>query len=466
MTATQAEIPSPIHFEHTVLASLMVYGAEAAVEIPETGLKSADFLHDPTRELYLLLLKRIDEGLPVDAKTLVESLSRTDLGRYGGATHVELALPLSASMAHLHHAARTVRALAMLRRARKLGLWGADRASASIPGGDIVAYAEQMIGKFEEFVGKLRDASSTPSFRPVGHHADQWLDQLDRKEAGEVVEIRVSTGLDELDRVTNGGLYPTDLIVFGGRAAMGKTSTGMSVGYNVANSGYGVGIVSIEQPSLQVTCKLASVDSGVPYAAFRSQDFNSTDQRNNAVAAMRRVGQMPILVNEAAYKWSDIRSQIRRLKLTMARTATPLRFVMIDYLGLMENDDAEGKNRQESLDLMINSAKRLAKEIKVPIAMLVQVNREAVKGKTTRPEIHHLRGSGGIENACDVVVLIHRENYYDKAQPEGEATLIVAKNRHGETLDLTMSWDGATGTVANMEFRSPVAPHHNSGGYR
>lgn len=455
--------------ERALLARIMDEGERALLAVEETGLKALDFYFDNHQRLFSVIQKRIERGEPVDRISLVGALSEDDEAKaYGGPNYISFLedLPVTAG-----YAGDTIRSWAILRRTDEMGRWMKDCVHRRIPGGRIKEYAESVASKVESMAGRLRDAASAPKFLPVRVAVEEWFAMKERVDRGEVGPA-LSTGIIALDNWTNGGLYGGDLVILGGRAAMGKTSGGYTVANNVLNAGYGVGAVTLEMPRIQVSGKLAALRSRVPYGCFRSFNFEDArddsgqlikDAERRGMRAMREIAELPFMINEASRQWPDIRSQARRLHRTMARNGTQMKLLMIDYLGLIEDEEYSDSVSQRT-ERVVYGCKHLAKELDIPVLLLVQINRAAEKANTYIPELRNLRNSGAIEQAADLAILIYREGYYFKDRAQDTVTWIVAKNRHNRTGDISLQWEGSIGRVSDFPLRSTVASTKSSTG--
>lgn len=284
-------------------------------------------------------------------------------------------------------------------------------------------------------IEKLLSAADTLSQRSEMYVPSQVIDG-----AGGINEflnpavhrMGLRTGFTTLDEMT-GGLRPGELVVVAGRPSQGKTAFGLNVAQFVAlgKARTGVAVFSLEmsKESLvsRMICSVARVDSH----RFRCGYMNADERRRLSLAASR-VTEAPIFIDEnSSTTLLDMHSKLRRLKMK-----TNLGLVVVDYLQLIGPGRQKFENRNQELESMTRGLKALAKEFQVPVMVLSQLSR-AVELRTGshRPQLSDLRGSGGIEQESDLVLLIYREELYkpDREDSKGKAELIVAKQRNGPT---------------------------------
>ena len=237
----------------------------------------------------------------------------------------------------------------------------------------------------------------------------------------------LNTGFLDLNRYTL-GLQSGDLIVIAGRPSMGKTTFAMNVAENAAQNGAKVLFFSLEMSEKQLTYRVISSLGGVSLGNLQTGKLKDLDFYNIGDAA-DRIQDIDLDIDDQSNSLIDIQRQSRRISRIKG-----LDLIVIDYLQLMESgDDTDNRNLQ--LGIVTRNLKRLAKELSVPIILLSQLNRDLGKRADKRPILTDLRDSGSIEQDADLVLMLHRPEYYDKDNDslKGLAECIVAKNRNGET---------------------------------
>lgn len=237
----------------------------------------------------------------------------------------------------------------------------------------------------------------------------------------------LNTGFLDLNRFTL-GLQKGDLIVIAGRPSMGKTTFAMNVAEKAAQSGAKVLFFSLEMSDKQLTYRIISSLGSVSLSNLQTGKLNDLDF-DNIGRATDTIQEIELDIDDKNHSLIDIQRQSRRISRIKG-----LDLIVIDYLQLMESgDDTDNRNLQ--LGIITRNLKRLAKELSVPIILLSQLNRDLGKRADKRPILTDLRDSGSIEQDADLVLMLHRPEYYDKDNDslKGLAECIIAKNRNGET---------------------------------
>jgi replicative DNA helicase len=195
----------------------------------------------------------------------------------------------------------------------------------------------------------------------------------------------------------------------------------------------------------EITMRLLSAEARVPLSTMRTGQMNDDDWARLA-RRMSEVADAPLFIDDSPnMSMMEIRAKCRRLK-----QRNDLKFVIIDYLQLMSSPKRV-ENRQQEVSEMSRSLKLLAKELDVPVIALSQLNRGPEQRTDKRPLLSDLRESGSIEQDSDVVILLHREDAYEKESPRaGEADLIVAKHRNGPTATVTVAFQGHYSRFVDM----------------
>ena len=204
-------------------------------------------------------------------------------------------------------------------------------------------------------------------------------------------------------------------------------------------------LFSLEMGRNEITMRLLSAEARVPLSTMRTGQMNDDDWARLA-RRMSEVADAPLFIDDSPnMSLMEIRAKCRRLK-----QRNDLKFVIIDYLQLMSSPKRV-ENRQQEVSEMSRSLKLLAKELEVPVIALSQLNRGPEQRTDKRPLLSDLRESGQIEQDSDVVILLHREDLYERESPRaGEADLIVAKHRNGPTMTVTVAFQGHYSRFVDM----------------
>ena len=246
----------------------------------------------------------------------------------------------------------------------------------------------------------------------------------------------LGTGIDNLDVIT-GGMRSGELIILAARPSMGKTALGLCIASRCAYLKHVVGFFSLEMDRHQIGFRLLSLIGEIPSELVRHGALKHVDDCQKAMLAADQAMGLPIHIDDTpGLSLMQLRSKARRM-----RSKHKIELLVVDYLQLMH---AGGKqeSRQVEVGAISRGLKQLAREMRIPVLCLSQVNRQAEARSDKRPQMSDLRESGAIEQDADAVWLLHREHYYDSDAPPDLADLMVRKNRQGPTGDIELKWDG------------------------
>lgn len=242
----------------------------------------------------------------------------------------------------------------------------------------------------------------------------------------------VATHYNELDNYTS-GLQRGELIIVAGRPGMGKTSFALNVAENIAiYNKMPVAVFSLEMPGIQLVQRMLSSRARVDSGAMKRGNL-SHDEMDKISVAMNELRNAPIHIAETSgINVIDLRARVRRLHDRVGK----LGLIVIDYVQIMSGTSGgPGSNRAQEIAEISRSLKTLALELDVPIILLSQLNRDVESRTDKRPNISDLRESGALEQDADIILLLYRDDYYNRedSKEKGVAELNVAKNRSGST---------------------------------
>jgi len=257
----------------------------------------------------------------------------------------------------------------------------------------------------------------------------------------------ITTGFERLDKV-NGGFTPGELIIVGARPRVGKSSLLGKMAMSQARQGFKVGIVSLEMPNIQITARLAALETEMDYMDIYRDIANDQDQHKRFYDLITREAiHLPIYISDKT-KVSVPEIKAKALKL---KSKHGLDVLFIDYLQLIDGkSDNKNYNREQEVSQLSRGLKVMAKEIECPVIALAQLNRnvEARKGDDRFPKLSDLRESGSLEQDADVVMFLHRDhaagmevNPETGESTEREADLLVRKWRNGQECHLELDFD-------------------------
>ena len=255
----------------------------------------------------------------------------------------------------------------------------------------------------------------------------------------------VPTGFMDLDYVLT-GLHPGELVLIGARPSMGKTSFAMNIAAHASiDKGFSVAVFSLEMPREQIAMRMLCSDARVDMQKVRKGTLADEDW----VKLAKSLGLMsasPMYIDDtAAITPTQLRSRARRLMMEKG-----LDLIIIDYLGLMRSD-GRVENRQIEVSEISRQLKAIALELKVPLIACAQLSRANKERQDKRPILSDLRDSGSIEQDADVVLFLHREEYYNKdTEDKNIAEVIIAKQRNGPLDMVRLAWLGEYTAFASL----------------
>ncbi len=420
--ALERPLPHNLDAERSVLGAILLdnHALNAAVEL----LRPEDFFLEQHRRLFHRMVALAEQHQAIDPVTLAEELERHgELQAAGGAAYLAQLMEGVPRTTHVEHYARIVKEKALLRNlihvteAIQQQALEADR------------QADEILDRAESLIFQLAEDRVRTGLVGVRELVRDSYERLERMVSEGRRLTGLSTGYRQLDQLTS-GLQPSELIILAARPSMGKTALALNIAENVAlGERRAVAIFSLEMSKESLLLRLLSARARLDAHKFRSGLLGREDWKKMA-ATLAELAEAPLWIDDTGSTTvMEIGTKARRLKHDKG-----LDLVIVDYLQLLT---ARGKfsNRNEEVASLSRGLKSLAKELKVPVLVLSQLTR-APEREDRRPQLADLRESGAIEQDADVVLFIHRPNFYRPELPEEErrkAELIIAKQRNGPT---------------------------------
>lgn len=428
----QREPPFDLEAEMGVLGSILLM-PEISDEI--ASLRADDFYSDANRKIYHALREMHDGGDKIDITLLVSRMRTSgDYETVGGAAYLARLAGAVPNAAHAMYYADIVAEKAVYRRLIESSteiLRDAYEQNST---------AKELCAQAEQKVFAIMDGRSSSNVQIISDVLHLAMDRMEARLRDEYVDGGAETGLQKFDEMT-GGLHNGELIILAARPSMGKTALAMNIGEHCSiHQRAPVLFVSLEMSGIELAdrmlCSLARVNGH----RLRNGTISS-DDRERLIQKANEISEAPLYVDDSPSRTvSEIAATARRIK----RKENGLGLIVIDYLQLIEPDNSRDP-RQEQVAKIARRLKGMARELEVPLLCLSQLNRQAEDGKDHRPKLSHLRESGAIEQDADVVMFVHREEYYhrgeDKAQYAGQAEIIIAKQRNGPVGDVELTWE-------------------------
>ncbi len=311
-------------------------------------------------------------------------------------------------------------------------------------------YAEEgqvddVVDRAQAEVYGVTDKRTSEDYAPLSDIMELTIDELEAIGNRDGAMAGVPTGFAELDELTN-GLHGGQMVVVAARPAVGKSTIALDFARSASiKHGLTSAIFSLEMSKTEITMRLLSAEARIPLNHMRNGKMNDDDW-NKLVRKMGEVSEAPLFIDDSPnLTMMEIRAKARRLK-----QRHDLRFIIIDYLQLMTSGK-KVESRQLEVSEFSRQIKLLAKELDVPVIAVSQLNRGSEQRTSKRPMLSDLRESGSIEQDADMVILLHREDIYEKESTRpGEADIIVAKHRNGPTKDIVLAFQGHYSRFVDM----------------
>ncbi|GAB3107051.1 replicative DNA helicase [Streptomyces calidiresistens] len=433
--------PQDLDAEQSVLGGMLL-SKDAIADVVEV-IKGHDFYKPAHETIYSAVLDLYARGEPADPITVANELTkRGELSKVGGAGYLHSLVQLVPTAANAEYYAEIVHDRAVLRRLVQAGTRITQMGYAA--DGDV----DDIVNSAQAEIYAVTEQRTAEDFLPLGDIMEGALDEIEAisNRSGEMTGV--PTGFTDLDALTN-GLHPGQMIVIAARPAMGKSTLALdfaracSIKHNLPSV-----IFSLEMGRNEIAMRLLSAEARVALHHMRSGSMTDEDW-NRVARQMAEVNEAPLFIDDSPnLSMMEIRAKCRRLK-----QRHDLRLVVIDYLQLMQSGGSRRpESRQQEVSEMSRNLKLLAKELEIPVIALSQLNRGPEQRTDKKPMVSDLRESGSIEQDADMVILLHREDAYEKESPRaGEADLIVAKHRNGPTATITVAFQGHYSRFVNME---------------
>ncbi len=428
----ERQLPQSIEAERAVLCSLLLL-PEVCDEVALV-VKPDDFFDDSNRRLFKHLLAMHEEGHAVDAMLLIQRLR--DSGEYeavGGSAYLAEISEAVATAAHAEHYAKIVHEKATL---RSLIQASTDILRESY---DPAVEPRQMLSRAEEKVFGILESTGQGQLSSITDILHQSLERIDSRMKHDHAFGGIETGFVDYDDMT-GGLHGSELLILAARPSMGKTALAMNIVEHVAITNKNPTLfVSLEMSSLELADRLLCSCAEVNGHRLRNGQITA-DESRKLVQKAAEISQSPLYIDDSPSRtMTEIAAAARRLK-----RRDGLSLIAIDYLQLIDPDNVKDP-RQEQVAKIARRLKGLARELEVPVLCLAQLNRQVEASKDNKPQLSNLRESGAIEQDADVVMFIHRDEYYqtneeDRERVRGEADLLIRKQRNGPVGDIKLTW--------------------------
>ncbi len=453
--------PQAVDIEKVVLGALMI--DKDAFSVVSEMLRPETFYEPRHQKIYQAIQTLNMAQNPVDIMTVTNQLQKEGtIDDVGGPTYVVDLTAHVASSAHIEYHAKILQQKFLARQLISFASVVETKAfDQTVDVDDLMQEAEADL--FELSQKNMR--TDYTQIDPVLRQAMEILQKASSQKGG---LTGIPSGYTALDNITS-GWQKSDLVILAGRPAMGKTSFALSIAKNIAVD-YKVPIAffSLEMNNVQLVNRLISNVCEIKGSKIMNGQLYP-DEWQRLDKYMARLTGAPLYIDDTpGMSIFELRTKARRLVREKG-----VEVIMIDYLQLMNANGMRFGNRQEEVSTISRSLKGLAKELDIPIIALSQLNRtvenrEGIEGK--RPQLSDLRESGAIEQDADMVLFVHRPEYYHIYQDEkghdlrGKAQIIIAKHRKGATGDVLLAFQGEYTRFLNPEDAAPAPLPGDMGG--
>jgi len=417
----ESPVPHNLEAERSVLGAILL--ENRAINMAQEILGDADFYRDGHRRIFRAMSGLSERSAVIDLITVKEELARQgSLEAVGGAAYIAALVDGVPRSANIEHYARIVKEKSVLR----LLIDSAQKISSSAFRSEEAP--DDILDEAQRLIFGISQERIRTGFVPLRDLADPALRQIERLAEAKHRITGLPTGFSDLDRLTS-GFQPTDLIIVAGRPSMGKTAFCLNVALEAAvRERRPVGIFSLEMSKEQLFIRLLCMQARIDGQRLRTGEMDDKDEWTRLSRGFEELTEAPMFIDDSAgLGILEMRAKARRLKAEHG-----LELLVVDYLQLMRGRD-RSENRNQEVSEISRSLKALAKELNVPLIALSQLSRAPEqRGSDRRPQLSDLRESGAIEQDADLVMFIFREEVYNPTpENDGQAKLIVAKQRNG-----------------------------------
>ena len=421
--------PHDIEAEQAILGCMLT-DKDAVVSAIEV-LKEESFYREDNRAIFAAIYSLYAKSEPVDIITVKAELVETgNFERVGGLEYLASLPERVPTTANVDKYIKIVEEKAALRElittSNELVALGYDETE------DV----DNIMDMAERKVFDLASKKNTKGYSPLRDVLVESFDKIEKLYNNKGAFSGTPTGFYDFDRITS-GLHGSELIILAARPAMGKSAFAINIATNVAvKAKVPVAIFNLEMAKEQVANRILSSEAMVDSNKIRTGQLEDDDWTKLATT-LGKLSEAPIYIDDTAgISIMEIRAKCRKLKLEKN-----IGLVVIDYLQLVQPTGRKNGTREQEISEISRSLKILAKELDIPVIALAQLSRSVEKREDKRPMLSDLRESGSIEQDADIVMFIHRDDYYnDESERKNVAEIILAKHRAGSTGTVDLAW--------------------------
>lgn len=439
---SERKLPADINAEAAVLSAMIIDADVVSKGIEK--LKESFFSRLAYKLVFKVICELFNDGIEVDPLTVINRLERNNhLEKVGGIPFINEIADFVVSSANFDYHMNIVVEQALLRHLIVACNGIIENCYSS------TAPVKTVVDEAEQAIFAIAELPQHQGFIRFDQLSGEVLHNIDTIASTKVPVTGIGTGFSDLDRLT-GGFRPGQFIIIAARPAMGKTSLALNIASHAAvNLKKKVAIFTMEMAADEVIMRMFSSASEVNMDSMLKGYGMNEEKLIRIMQASEVLSSKQIFIDETGTNTPlDIRAKTRRL----AAEIGGLDLILIDYLQLM-GLSKERDNRQQEISEISRALKILAKDMRIPVVALSQLNRMLENRDDKRPRLADLRESGAIEQDADLVMFIYRDEYYykEKSEKPGIAEIIVGKNRHGSTGSVDLGFDREYTLFRNLD---------------
>ncbi len=428
---SERSLPADINAEAAVLSAMLIDSDVISKGIEM--IKEEQFHRTAHKYIFRTMQELFYENIEIDPLTLINRLDRNNLlEKVGGVPYVNELTDIVVSSANFEYHLKIITEQSLLRQLI-IAANGIIESCYSSP-----KSVQAIVDEAEQSIFAIAEIPQHQGFKRIDQISEDVLNQIDQAVSTKHPVVGCGSGFVDLDRMT-GGFRPGQLIILAARPAMGKSALALNMATHAAvDLGKKVAIFTMEMAADELIMRLFSSTSEVNMDSMLKGFGMNEEKLVRIMQAAEVLSSKHIFIDDQGTNSPlDIRAKVRRLSAEIGG----LDLVIIDYLQLMTLT-REKENRQQEIAEISRALKILAKDMKIPVIALSQLNRGLESRENKRPHLADLRESGAIEQDADLVMFIYRDEYYypDKTEKPGIAEIIIGKNRHGATGDVDLQF--------------------------
>ncbi len=433
--------PHNLEAEMSILGGLMV--DPYAFDQVSSVITEDDFYKVAHRKIYSVIAELYAKSQPIDIITVSNLLTdKKELDAIGGASYLAEVMNATPTAAHIESYAKIVHEKALLRKLIHMSGEMVEKAySESYE--NVESFLDEVEGQIFSITEKQKTQGLVGAAELIKDSMNRLTELFERK----AEFTGVPSGFTQMDKMTS-GFNPGEMTIIAARPSMGKTAFSLNIAQHVVlREKKSLAYFSVEMGKEQLMMRMLASEAKVNLSDLRVGNLADTAWPRLIDKASKMAEARLFIDDTSGISPFEIRAKCRRLKAQHG-----LDIIMIDYLQLMDLKQ-KVESRERAVSEISKTLKAIAKELQVPVIALAQLNRGVEGRADRRPMLSDLRESGSIEQDADVIMMLFREDYYDRDNPEvkGVSEVIIGKQRNGPTGTVKLRWEGHIGRFSNLE---------------